>query len=133
VSIISNDKSVLGRIGFINNISPDIAKISANKEELDEVILNLTQNATHAISKNGSIVFNAEEKDESVILEISDTGSGMPEEIASHIFDPFFTTRARGFGLGLFVVKELVQRNCGTISVESNVGEGSRFKLRFKK
>ena len=121
------------RIQFINNVPPNIAKVSVNKEELDEIILNLTQNATHAISGNGMISFNAEEKDESVIIEISDTGSGMSEETIAHIFDPFFTTRSKGFGLGLFVVKELAQRNKGEIFVESRVGEGTKFKLEFQK
>lgn len=133
LSIISKDRDVLGRIRFINNIPPDTAKISANKEELDEIILNLAQNAIHAISKGGTITFNAREKEKSVIIEISDTGSGMSKETIAHIFDPFFTTKSKGFGLGLFVVKELIQRNKGEISVESNMGEGTRFILEFNK
>lgn len=131
VSIISKDKNILGRIQFINNIPPSIAKVIAIKEELDEIILNLTQNAIHAISEKGMITFNAEGAGRSVIIEISDTGNGMSEETIAHIFDPFFTTKSKGFGLGLFVVKELIQRNKGEIFVESRVGEGTKFRLRF--
>lgn len=133
VSIISKDKDVSGRIRFINNISPGIAKVSVNREELDEVILNLIQNAIHAISGDGTITFGAQEKDKSVNIEISDTGSGMSEETMAHIFDPFFTTKSKGFGLGLFVVKELVQRNKGEISVESRIEKGTKFILEFSK
>ena len=131
VSIIAQNKDVAGRVDFVNNIPPDLAKINVNKEELDEIILNLTQNAIHAIPEKGMITFSAEEKEKSITIEISDTGSGMSEETIAHIFDPFFTTKSRGFGLGLFVVKELVQRNKGEISVESRVGEGTKFKLKF--
>jgi signal transduction histidine kinase len=131
VSIIAQNKDILGRIRFINNIPVDLAKISVNKEELDEVVLNLTQNAIHAIPGEGAITFNAEESGKSVIIEISDTGNGMSEETIAHIFDPFFTTKSKGFGLGLFVVKELVQRNKGEISVESILGKGTRFRIRF--
>jgi signal transduction histidine kinase len=131
MSIIAQNKDVVGRIQFANNISVDLKKISVNKEELDEIILNLTQNAIHAISNKGTITFNAEEKNKSVIIEISDTGNGMSEEIVAHIFDPFFTTKSKGFGLGLFVVKELVQRNKGEICVESRLGKGTIFKIRF--
>jgi len=131
VSIIAQNKDISGRIRLVNNISADLTKISVNKEELDEVILNLTQNAIYAISGKGTITFSAGEKDKIVVVEISDTGSGMSEETIAHIFDPFFTTKSKGFGLGLFVVKELVQRNKGEISVESRVGEGTKFRLRF--
>ena len=132
ISIISQNKDISGRIQLINNISPDSVKISVNKEELDEIILNLTQNAIHAISEKGIIKFSIEERDGNVILEISDTGCGMSKETAKHIFDPFFTTRSKGFGLGLFVVKELVQRNKGEIEVESEIGKGTKFSLKFK-
>jgi signal transduction histidine kinase len=133
ISIISQNKDVLGRIKFINNISKNLAKISVNKEELDEIILNLTQNAIHAISDKGKITFSASEKDKSIVIEISDTGCGMSEETAKHIFDPFFTTKSKGFGLGLFVVKELVNRNNGEIFVESMIDKGTKFKLKLRK
>ncbi len=133
VSIIMQSKDILGRVQFVNNIPPNLAKISVNKEELDEIILNLTQNAIHAISEKGMVIFSAEERDKSISIEISDTGSGMSEETVKHIFDPFFTTKSKGFGLGLFVVKELVQRNKGEIFVESRIGEGTKFKLEFQK
>ncbi len=133
ISIISQNRDISGRIRFINNIQPDLAKAGVNKEELDEIILNLTQNAIYAISNKGIITFSAQEKDKTIVIGVSDTGCGMSEETAKHIFDPFFTTKSKGFGLGLFVVNELVKRNSGEISVESEIGRGTKFKLEFKK
>jgi len=121
------------RIQIVNEISPDISPIKANKKEFEEIILNLTQNGIHAIKDAGKITFKAFEAGDSVSVEIKDTGCGMSEEVLDKLFNPFFTTRSKGFGLGLFVVKELVKRNNGTISVESKVGEGTKFTLRFQR
>ena len=130
-SLIGADKDIYGRIRVIKEIPADIPKIRANRKELDEILLNLTENAIHAIEDKGQITFRAEVKGAVVELSIIDTGCGMSDETAKNIFNPFFTTRSKGFGLGLFVVSELVRRNEGTISVESRVGKGTRFKLEF--
>jgi len=119
-------------IKFLANIPTTLPDISFNRKELEEILLNLCQNAAHAISGSGSIILTAVEKEETVELRIMDTGCGMPEELMENIFLPFFTTRAKGFGLGLFVVKELMIRNGGRISVISRLGEGTTFTLEFK-
>jgi len=121
------------RITFINSIQEGIPLIKMNRKDLDEILLNLTQNAIQAISREGKIEFNATEKEASMVLEIIDNGCGMNEDVLRHIFAPFFTTKSKGFGLGLFVVSELVRRNGGKISVESVVGAGTKFTLEFQK
>ncbi|OGW94144.1 MAG: hypothetical protein A3G36_03230 [Omnitrophica bacterium RIFCSPLOWO2_12_FULL_45_13] len=132
-SLTGLDKDMLDKIDFVKEIPANISKIRVNRKELDGILLNLIQNAMHAIEGKGRITFKAEEKNEFVELDIIDTGCGMSDDIAKNIFNPFFTTRSEGFGLGLFVVKQLVKRNGGTISVESTVGQGTKFRLRFKK
>ena len=69
----------------------------------------------------------------SVILEVSDTGAGIPPEIQHKIFDPFFTTKeeGKGVGLGLAVVYGIVQSHGGDIEVESRVGQGTTFRIRL--
>jgi signal transduction histidine kinase len=130
---MGGNKGKEGKIGVIKDIPADISKIRVNRKELDEILLNLTENAIHALEGKGQITFTAQEKDEFVELAVIDTGCGMSEETVKNIFSPFFTTRAKGFGLGLFVVKQLVKRNKGEILVESQVGRGTRFILKFKK
>ena len=68
-----------------------------------------------------------------VRLDIKDTGSGIPPEKLEKIYDPFFTTKepGKGTGLGLFIVRQIVERNKGRISVESTVGKGTTFFLDF--
>lgn len=133
LSMVTQSQEIAGRIEFINKVSPELSKIRANKEELDEIVLNLTQNAMHAITGKGIITFTAEEKGGTVVLEITDTGCGMSEETVKHIFAPFFTTKSKGFGLGLFVVRELIERNKGEITVESVVAKGTKFKIKFNR
>ncbi|MDP3730216.1 MAG: ATP-binding protein [Candidatus Omnitrophota bacterium] len=133
ISLIELNKDIFDRIEFVNNIPFNLPKIRVNRKEFDEILLNLTQNATHAIEEKGRITFNAIEKDSGIELRIEDNGCGISEETLSHIFNPFFTTRRKGYGLGLFVVNELVKRNGGEIFVESKVGKGAKFRLEFRK
>ena len=75
----------------------------------------------------------AERRDGEMRIEIEDTGSGIAPEKIGKVFDPFFTTKGpgKGTGLGLFIVRQIVERNHGRIAVESTVGKGTTFFLDF--
>lgn len=133
ITLMSLSRELGTSIEFIKNIPPSLPDILVNRKELDEIILNLTQNAMNAIKDKGSITFQAEEGAECVKLSVKDTGCGMADNTIKHIFSPFFTTRSSGFGLGLFIVNDLVKRNSGKISLESEVGKGTTFKIEFQK
>ncbi len=68
-------------------------------------------------------------------LSVADTGPGIRPEIAKHVFEPFFTTKmdSTGVGLGLYVIKQLIMRMDGSILVESKIGAGTTFRVRFNK
>ena len=74
---------------------------------------------------------SAEKKGDRVEVEVADTGTGMPDQVRQRIFEPFYTTKGvgKGMGLGLHIAKTEVERHGGTISVESQVGVGTRFKV----
>ncbi len=101
---------------------------------LRQALLNLLQNAQQAVAKksDGEIRFkisgggNGE-----MVLEISDNGPGMDDQIQKKLFQPFFTTREQGTGLGLAIVRKIVEAHGGTISVHSQPGRGSRFTIRL--
>ena len=130
--LLETNQGIDGRIKMVKDIPVNIPRIRVNRKELDEILLNLTENAVHAIEGEGQITFKAEEKGGLVELAIIDTGCGMSEDTVKNIFNPFFTTKAKGFGLGLFVVNQLVKRNGGNISVKSIAGKGTIFFLTFK-
>ncbi|MDP9291341.1 MAG: response regulator [Verrucomicrobiota bacterium] len=104
----------------------DVPTVSGNEAELREMLTNLVFNAIDAITDEGRITIRTVQRDQSVYVEIGDTGGGMPEEIRAHCFEPFFSTkREHGTGLGLGIVHGIVRRHEGEISVESVVGEGT--------
>ncbi len=110
----------------------EIPLIRGNSDQLHQVFDNLIQNAMQAMPKGGILLLQTYLEGDKVIVEVSDTGSGIPEEIQGKIFDPFFSTRHEGAGLGLSIVFQIMQYHGGTIKlVESRLGKGSTFLLRF--
>ncbi|WP_291345946.1 response regulator [Desulfobacula sp.] len=103
--------------------------------QIQQVLMNLLSNAVHALSENGSITLSTREIYEDIILEIKDTGIGIPKENLGKIFDPFFTTKSfdEGTGLGLFVVHKIISNLNGKIDVSSTVGECTCFQLSLPK
>jgi signal transduction histidine kinase len=107
--------------------------ITLNKRQFEQVILNLLLNAIQAFEKpEGKIEITAKQTAAQVILTIQDNGPGMAKKQLDQIFEPFYTTKEEGTGLGLYITKQLVERNGGTIRVESEVGVGTKFILGFQ-
>jgi GAF domain-containing protein len=96
-----------------------------------QAVLNVAVNAIQAMPRGGRIVVRTRREGDAAILEIEDTGAGIPEEVRGRIFEPFFTTKASGTGLGLAVVKRIVEGHGGAVSVASRPGAGAIFALRF--
>jgi signal transduction histidine kinase len=109
----------------------EIPKIECSPSKINQVFLNLITNAAQAIEDHGEIVISTKLKDDHVIIAISDTGCGIPEENLVKIRDPFFTTKdvGTGTGLGLSIVDEIVRSHGGELLVDSKVGKGSTFSV----
>lgn len=100
--------------------------VKGNENELREALMNLIMNAIDAIEDNGTIYIKSYIKDSMAVIEVVDTGCGMNEDTVSRIFEPFFSTKGeKGNGLGLSMVKEIIERMEGNIHVKSKEGEGS--------
>ncbi len=119
-------------VRLITNLEPHLAPIMGNVTQLQQVVINLLSNALDA-SMNGETITVHTHSDgspaPSVVLEVSDTGIGIPADHLSRVFDPFFTTKppGKGTGLGLSVCLGIVRDHQGTITVRSQVGHGSTF------
>jgi len=106
----------------------NIPLVAGNAGELREVLTNLIFNAIDAMPRGGTIVVRTHSDDRQVTLEVSDTGTGMTDEVRQRCLEPFFTTKGdRGTGLGLSMVYGIVQRHHGTVDINSEVGKGSTF------
>ncbi len=117
------------------NYDPQLPPVVADKSELEEVFMNILMNAVQAMQERGTITITTRHStpDKSVEVLISDTGCGVPPDRIDQIFDPFFTTKesGQGTGLGLSIAYGIITSHRGNISVESEVGKGSTFKIRL--
>lgn len=111
-----------------------IPQILSDKGQLEQVFLNILNNAVDAVDKGGTISIVTDRKDEdTVIVAIRDNGHGIPEQIMKHIFEPFYTTKekGRGTGLGLSISYGIIQKLGGNILVESTVNKGTTLTLEI--
>ncbi|MGB9664065.1 MAG: ATP-binding protein [Ignavibacteria bacterium] len=129
------------RISITNNLSADLPKIKGNKNQLEQVVLNLLINAIDSIEEKNQlepdcekrIIFSAERENDFLKIYIQDTGKGIPKNLLEKIFDPFFTTKSpgKGTGLGLSVVYNIVEIHNGKIYFESEEGKGTTVNLHL--
>jgi two-component system, NtrC family, sensor kinase len=117
---------------IVTELSP-LPSVRCHPVQVTQVLVNLIVNAAHAIQGHGTIWVRSRQQGGDVVLEVSDSGSGISPENLSKIFDPFFTTKdpGKGTGLGLSLSYEIVERHGGEIKVTSRVGEGSTFSVRL--
>jgi signal transduction histidine kinase/DNA-binding response OmpR family regulator len=118
-------------IDFHFQPGPDLPQIALIRDQLRQVIINISLNAVEAMSDGGVLTAATvyqPERDE-VLLSFTDTGPGISEDILPFIFDPFFTAKEGGTGLGLAISYDIVQRHKGRIEVESQLGQGTIFRI----
>jgi signal transduction histidine kinase/ActR/RegA family two-component response regulator len=110
------------------------AQVMGDESELREVLVNMVFNAIDAMPEGGQLTLAAEDVNDSVVISVGDTGTGMAPEVKSRIFDPFFTTKGKaGMGLGLAVSFGIIRRHEGVVEVESELGSGTKFKISLPK
>jgi two-component system NtrC family sensor kinase len=108
--------------------------IHINRQELQQVLVNLLVNAAHAVDHGGRVEIETEDlSGAGVIMRVRDDGVGIPPEQLGRVFDPFHTTKATGTGLGLSVSYGLIRRYGGDITVHSKPGRGTRFGVMLRR
>jgi len=105
------------------------ATIYGNRDQLEQVFLNLILNAQAAIVDGGDLIISSRIKNSDLIITFEDNGTGIEPKIIDKIFEPFVSTKESGTGLGLFISYGIIQNHNGTIEVESEVGKGTTFIL----
>jgi len=117
------------------DLAPSLPQIPASRNEIQQILLNLINNAVDAMPQGGvlKIETGSEEGGDHVVLSITDTGLGISRHVLNRIFDPFFTTKeeGKGTGLGLSITHGLVRSHGGTIEVCSEEAKGTTFLIRF--
>ncbi len=106
-------------------------EVSGFPHKLLQVFINILVNASHAIETKGKVFIITQVKAQEVIISFEDTGSGITQKDLKNIFEPFYTTKpvGKGTGLGLYIVKTIIEEHGGHIEVTSNIGQGSQFVI----
>ena len=97
--------------------------------QMKQVLVNLIKNAMQAMTRDGTLTVQTGHTPDAVWVSIADTGGGIARDQISHIFEPFYTTKKKGTGLGLMIVQRIVRQHGGHIEVESDVGQGTTFRI----
>jgi PAS domain S-box-containing protein len=123
----------LQRVTVRRELGEQPVTVVGAEQKLQQVFLNLFLNAKDAMPKGGWLSIATRVEGGQAVVEVSDTGSGIPSEYLARIYDPFFTTKAigQGTGLGLSITYGIVREHDGSIDCDSTVGQGTRFTLRF--
>jgi signal transduction histidine kinase len=120
-----------GTIACKLELDEDMRPIAADPELLHRAISNLVLNAMDAMPDGGSLVLSSRCGTSKVVIEISDTGTGLTREECERIFTPYYTSKQHGTGLGLAIVQSVVSDHKGTISVRSELGKGTTFQIEL--
>lgn len=132
IELLQNHAQI-NNIAIQKDLQPDLPIIASDQSQLQQVFLNMINNAIDAIEKNGLIEVKTRKDDYQIVISIKDNGPGIPEEHLTKVFDPFFTTKevGKGTGLGLSVSYNIIQKLGGVITVESKISEGTEFKVKL--
>jgi signal transduction histidine kinase len=111
----------------------ELPLVKCNPGEINQVFLNIMMNAVQALKERVNALLTIESKvvEQSVVVTIADNGCGMDESVLSRLFEPFYTTKpvGEGTGLGLSIAHKIIEEHAGSLSVESQIGSGTCFKI----
>jgi PAS domain S-box-containing protein len=131
--VLTRKQAAFDDVAVVQDLAEGIPAINVDKDQMQQVFINLILNAMQATDSGGKISVSTTFIPENEVVEIaiSDTGKGIPAENIEKIFDPFFTTRESGTGLGLAIAHGIVERHGGSIHVKSKPGSGAIFTIRL--
>jgi two-component system CheB/CheR fusion protein len=113
------------------SIRKDFPKLKTDQSYMQRILTNLSNNALQAMPKGGKLTITATAKNGKATITLQDTGEGIPEKVRSNLFTPLVTTKAKGQGFGLSVVKRFTEAMDGTVTFESEVGKGTKFRIEL--
>ncbi len=129
-------RQIMDKVTIEKDIQENLPTVKMDSEKIMQVILNIVFNAIEAMPDGGKLTLGArkveKENNEGIEIIVRDTGKGIAKEDIKNIFKPFYTSKERGVGLGLAICNRIVRNHGGTITVKSNLGRGSTFKIRLE-
>jgi len=134
IAYLSSQRAKYSNVQIKTNFEENLPPVPASETEMQQVFLNLVNNAMDAMEKTGGIItLGAKQAGNHIIVTVSDTGPGIADANIARVFDPFYTTKpvGKGTGLGLSICYGIIHKIGGDINVHSTKGEGATFEIRF--
>lgn len=116
-------------VNIVRELDESLPDISIDPIQMQQVFLNLAINALDAMPEGGTLIFKTSHNDKYVMVDVSDTGQGLDEEVKDKIFQPFFTTKTRGLGIGLSISKRFIELHGGEVVITKSGKDGTTFKI----
>lgn len=132
VIVLLEQQAATKRINLKSELDPNLPALELDREQIEQVLINLAINAFDAMPSGGTIMFSTSQTGTTVIVEVEDSGAGIPLESLERIFDPFFTTKEKGTGLGLSIAHKIVSQHEGKLIAENTV-QGAQFSVILNK
>jgi len=129
--LLVRHEAIHHKITLVRNWPEKPICATIDHEKIKQALLNVTLNAVQAMESGGTLSVSIHPENDNVVIEISDTGPGIPPQIMKRIFDPFFTTRQNGTGLGLAITKKIIDLHQGHISIVSSAGNGTCVRIEL--
>jgi two-component system sensor kinase FixL len=132
VPAAANEISLSQDIKIVLDLPPDLPPVLVDVNQVPIALKNLIRNARDAMPMGGTITIAADTVDDAVRIRVIDTGDGIAEQVLPKIMEPLYSTKPRGMGLGLAISRAIIEKNKGTIQVESTVGDGTTFTVLLR-
>jgi signal transduction histidine kinase len=120
-----------GGVEVVRYLDPDLPRVMLDREAFRQALLNLIINAKQAMPEGGQLVIRTASQGDTVAIYLIDTGCGMDEQTMSRMFEAFYSTKPSGSGLGLPTTEKIIGAHGGQISVQSEVGHGTQFRIEL--
>ncbi|MCJ7600150.1 MAG: ATP-binding protein [Desulfobulbaceae bacterium] len=129
VVLISGEKASRHAVTIATELQEDMPTVAYDRQRLQQALLNLVNNALEASPRGGEVILRSQANGACITIEIIDQGDGIPKERQVDIFTPFVTTKKEGTGLGLPIVKKVIEAHAGSITVSKNSEKGVTFRI----
>lgn len=129
MAALTEDDARAARVQIRVVVPHGLPTAGVDRNYLKQVLLNLVLNGIQSMPRGGSLTLEAKAAGGTMDVIVADTGEGIPKEILPRIFEPYFTTKTRGVGLGMTIARRIVEAHGGTLTVDSTVGQGTRFRI----
>jgi PAS domain S-box-containing protein len=119
-------------IQLVMDLDPNLPQIQFDPGHMRQALLNIAKNGIEAMAAGGTLTISSRRQGEEIVVELADTGEGIPPEALEKIFQPFYSTKDKGSGLGLAITQKIIEAHHGKIAIESEPGKGTRVLLTFR-